>query len=98
MRLGASLLIFSSMPAHTKVTSRRLSDNDRIGHTATLFGSRFLFVESYAFDTASSLSADYTGGLWDFYTLSNGGFYMVPADSTTFRVCCDNGFEGDLSA
>ena len=40
----------------------------------------------------------YKGGYWDFHTLSNGGFYMAPAEDRVFRVACDNMFEGDLSA
>ena len=41
---------------------------------------------------------DYDGGYWEFYTLSNGGFYMSPSSDSTFHVSCENGFEGDLSA
>ena len=40
----------------------------------------------------------YDGGYWDFYTLSNGGFYMAPAEDRIYHVSCDNMFEGDLSA
>jgi hypothetical protein len=29
------------------------------------------------FDTASQLSPDYNGGYWEFYNLSNGGFYIA---------------------
>jgi Antirestriction protein len=47
---------------------------------------------------ATRLSSNYRGGLWAFYSLCNGGFYMAPATSATFMVCCPNGFEGELSA
>lgn len=63
-----------------------------------LFGVRFLWIESFVFDTASSLSPDYSGGNWQFHSLSNGGFYMVPDGQADYKVECDNGFEGRLSA
>jgi Antirestriction protein len=44
------------------------------------------------------LAEDYTGGYWEFYQLSNGGFYMTPADDRHFHVTGENHFEGDLSA
>jgi hypothetical protein len=44
------------------------------------------------------MAEDYRGGYWDFYTLSNGGFYMAPSSDDRFHVTCDNQFEGDLSA
>jgi hypothetical protein len=43
------------------------------------------------------MAQDYSGGLWEFYTLSNGGFYMAPSTDVIFHVSCDNMFEGDLS-
>ena len=44
------------------------------------------------------MAEDYSGGYWDFYTLSNGGFVMAPSTDHVFHVTCDNMFEGDLSA
>ena len=55
-------------------------------------------VEPAIFNIAGRLSADYTGGLWEFYALSNGGFYMAPKTDEPFDVHCENGFEGRLSA
>ena len=37
-------------------------------------------------------------GYWDFYTLSNEGFYMTPSEDRIFHVKCQNMYEGDLSA
>lgn len=82
----------------TTIKSQRIQEDQRLAHVATLFGVRFLWVESFAFDTASSLSPDYDGGLWDFYSLSNGGFFMAPAHTPNFLVHCANGFAGRLNA
>lgn len=75
-----------------------LPENQRASHAAKLFGPRFLLLESYCFDSASSLSPDYNGGHWTFHGLCNGGFWMSPTEPKQFRVECANGFEGVLSA
>lgn len=41
----------------------------------------------------------YGGGLWQFYTLSNGGYYMAPTQPERLRLSvAGNGFDGFLSA
>src|SRR5664279_2876838 len=76
-----------------------LSDAQRVEYTASLFGVGFpLTVEPAVFRFARLLSSDYDGGLWDFYALSNGGFYMAPSSDGLFLVRSENGFEGELSA
>ena len=67
-------------------------------HAAKLFGARFIYFESHVFDTASSLSLDYSGGYWEFIGQCNGGFYLAPTEPKEFRVICANGYERDLSA
>jgi hypothetical protein len=77
----------------------QLQEPQRGPHAAKLFGIRFpLMVEPYTFDSAGALSEDYDGGYWEFYALSNGGFYMAPTGRESFHVVCANGFDGDLSA
>jgi hypothetical protein len=76
-----------------------LSEAQRIAYPASVFGVAFPFaVEPAIFTFAQDLSSDYTGGYWDFYALSNGGFYMAPDSGSLFVVRAENGFEGQLSA
>ena len=76
-----------------------IEESDRVTHTAALFGFHFpLHLEPLVYATADRLSGDYTGGFWNFFTLSNGAFYMAPTGETTFHVTCENGFDGELSA
>jgi hypothetical protein len=76
-----------------------LTDAQRAAHTHKLFGIRFpMYVESFVFDTAGSLSEAYNGGLWQFHSLSNGAFYMAPDQAGPLHVVCENGFEGGMSA
>ena len=64
-----------------------------------LFGiSYVLKLEPIVFRFAEQLAAEYKGGYWQFFALSNGGFYMSPRTNSIFDVACDNGFEGKLSA
>jgi hypothetical protein len=64
-----------------------------------MFGFHFpLHLEPLVYATADNLSADYQGGYWHFYSLSNDGFYMAPSADTALSVHSENGFEGDLSA
>jgi hypothetical protein len=83
---------------HNTITSTLVLESQRAEHTGKNFGVRFLWIESFVFDTAGSLSRDYDGGLWNLYALSNGGFFMVPTDRGTYGVECANGFDGELSA
>jgi hypothetical protein len=67
--------------------------------TGEVFGVWFpMHVEPVVFSLAERLLKDYKGGYWDFYTLSNGGFYVAPAGNDRFHVLCENQFKGDLSA
>ena len=76
-----------------------IPDANRVAHTAGLFGIDFSRrLEPHVFTMADRLSVDYRGGYWDFYALSNGGFYMAPAMEGVFRVRSENGFEGEMSA
>lgn len=87
------------MTTSATIIRELLNDSRRMTYPAELFGIRFpIYVEACAFDAASSLSEDYDGGLWNFFTLSNGAFYMAPDCLSSFRLVCDKGFEGNLSA
>ncbi len=83
----------------TSITSQRVDDAQRVSHTAKIFGVHFpMRLEPFVFDMTGRLAAAYNGGYWEFYALSNGGFYMAPREDTIYAVCCENGFEGKLSA
>ena len=77
-----------------------LSDAQRIALPAKLFGAlEFPFkVEPTIFNMAGMLAADYKGGFWDMYQLSNGGWYMCPVSEAPFAVRSENGYTGEMSA
>ena len=81
------------------ISRHGIAEADRLAFTAALFGMDFpMRLEPTVFDMAGRLAAGYSGGYWQFYALSNGGFYMAPQSDTIFDVSCENGFEGQLSA
>ena len=83
----------------TQITRQLVPEGQRINVTAELFGNHFpLLLEPAVFNFAGRLSSDYHGGYWLFYLLSNGGFLMAPDTEARFRVVCENGYEGPLSA
>lgn len=76
-----------------------IPDERRSNHADELFGIHFpLAVEPAIFMFADRLSPDYQGGYWHFYALSNGGFFVAPDAGTDFKVSCENGFQGTMSA
>jgi hypothetical protein len=81
------------------ITRKVVPEHQRVQHTADLFGLDFpLRVEPLIYNLTDYLAEAYNGGYWEFYALSNGGFYMAPLSDTLFNVSCENGFEGELSA
>lgn len=81
------------------ITNQLIAEDQRVNHTAALFGVNFpLKLEPFVYFMADTMCEDYNGGYWEFYALSNGGFYMAPHTDKPFRVSCENGFAGDLSA
>lgn len=81
------------------ITREQVTEVLRLQHTANLFGIRFpLNIEPAVYGFAGNIAAEYNGAYWEFYTLSNGGFYMAPNSKSKFQVSCENGYEGTLSA
>ncbi|MEO0510820.1 MAG: antirestriction protein [Verrucomicrobiota bacterium] len=55
--------------------------------------------EHLTFAFMDKASPDYGSGFWNFYSLSNGGFYMAPEIDGDIRMEWeDNYFEGKMSA
>jgi hypothetical protein len=81
------------------VTRELVPEDQRMAITEKFFGPNFpMKLEPVIYGITDRMADAYSGGYWDFYTLSNGGFYMAPSDDRVFHVTCDNMFEGDLSA
>lgn len=89
----------NTQSAQIQVTREIVSEDQRMAVVEKLFGIHFpLKLEPVIYVVTERMAEDCSGGYWNFFTLSNGGFYMAPSDERIFHVTCDNMFEGDLSA
>ena len=81
------------------VVASLVSDAERSLVLPRHFGSQLLEAETTIFAWLRELSADYQGGYWHFYELSNGGFYMAPDMAERLRIeVVGNGYRGRMSA
>jgi hypothetical protein len=81
------------------VTRELVPEDRRMAITEKLFGIHFpLQLEPVIYGITDRMAEDYSGGYWDYFELSSGGFYMAPSGDHIYHVKCDNMFEGDLSA
>lgn len=87
------------------LTATLLPDEQRIGFWPQHFGviPQWITLEPHIFTWMDRLCADYSGGIWLFYTLSNDGAFMAPEPDcdgnvkwTLFNPMNGNG--GELSA
>ena len=63
------------------------------------FGVYALQVERYIFNQFRALCPEYDGGSWDFYEVSNGGWFMAPRDKENYTLmCAGNWYTGTVSA
>ena len=82
-----------------QVTSKIVPHAERVVTAARLFGHHFsVRLEPAIFSIAKAVAEDYTGGYWQFYVLSNGGFFMSPEPARPYGMHSPNGFAGTLSA
>lgn len=79
-------------------------DEERLRFWPQLFGSipQWITLEPCIFAWMDRLCADYSGGVWAFYTLSNGGAFMAPEESdgpwSMFNTLNGNGAEMSAEA
>ncbi|MBK4714733.1 MULTISPECIES: antirestriction protein [Tenebrionibacter/Tenebrionicola group] len=64
----------------TILTATPVADEQRLRFWPQHFGTipQWITLEPRIFAWMDRLCADYHGGIWNFYTLSNGGAFMVP--------------------
>lgn len=63
-----------------KISSSVVPDELRLNALPRYLGPHYLEGESLVYDWAARLYRNYEGGHWNFFTLSNDGFYMAPSN------------------
>ncbi|ALP54995.1 antirestriction protein (plasmid) [Candidatus Tenderia electrophaga] len=89
----------NTMDLEMPVTATQVRDADRVKMLPKYFGRDLMRVESAIYAFMDRLCENYQGGYWDFYELSNGGFYMAPATEEMLNLSwAENYFQGEMSA
>ena len=82
------------------VEARQITDaKERLNFLPRHFARHMLLVEDAVYAFMRHLVAQYTGGFWHYYELSNGGAYLAP-EMGTEKVTVSvegNGFSGEMS-
>ncbi|WP_233866547.1 antirestriction protein [Paraburkholderia adhaesiva] len=89
--------------ANERITRTAVPESTRLKFLPKYFTPRLMMqAEAMVYGKAGELSQDYTGGYWEFYELSNGGFYLAPtptAATPAYNVeVHGNGYEGEMDA
>lgn len=82
------------------IIAKKIENDARINALPKHFPQSFLVVEDVIYSFAQKLCSAYSGAYWEFYELSNNGFFMVPSLSAKLdvEVPFGNGYEGKMSA
>lgn len=96
---GGGSLCDCCSEAASHIVATCVDDKDRIGFLPAMTKGRNLEFEFGAYDRMRDFCRDYAGGFWEFYSLSNGGFYIAPDDGRRYHILVpSNGYEGELSS
>jgi Antirestriction protein len=75
-----------------------VNESARVDTIHSVFGSYALRFESLTYSWMKRLNKEYDGGYWNYYTLSNNGFYMAPSlDKVVHMSNAENWFEGAVT-
>ena len=73
-----------------ELTVTPVPDEQRIDFWPQYFGAipQWLLLEPHIFAWMDRFCEGYSGGIWSFYTLSNGGAFMSPEPDTMRHGVC----------
>ena len=82
------------------ITATKMNDEERLDFFPRHVGvTKMLAFERHVFAWMGTLCKEYRGGFWEFYDLSNGGFYIAPVDEERMRLIWPgNYFDGEMSS
>lgn len=79
------------------ITATVVADEQRIFFWPKQFGAipQWVMLEPRIFAWLDRMCSDYSGGIWQFYTLSNGGAFMAPEDDDGEKWALFNSMNGN---
>lgn len=84
----------------TTITATLVPDEERVAFWGRYFGQvrQWVFLEPQVFSWLDLWNTDYQGGIWEFYTLSNGGAFLTPPEQESYSLFNEhNGNGAELS-
>lgn len=77
----------------------KVEEAERLGFLPNHLGRNYLGREMAFYQRMQGTVPEYNGGSWEFYTLSNGGWYMAPLlrQEQVEMVVSINGYRGKMS-
>ena len=81
------------------IVATQIEHDVRIDILPTYFPENFLEVENTIYTVTDRICDAYKGGFWEFYALSNGGFYMAPTINKPCAISIPfgNDYTGEVS-
>ncbi len=70
---------------NAQIQATKVNDADRLDMMPRYFGHTMMQAEATIFSYMDKFCGDYNGGYWDFFELSNGGFFMAPSSDKKVR-------------
>jgi hypothetical protein len=84
---------------NSSITATIINDVDRLPYVEKLFGLYFpLAIEPAVYTVTEKMAPDYRGGFWNFFKLSNSGFFMAEDSERLYQVTSLNQYQCELSA
>lgn len=81
------------------IIAHEIPEMNRLNFLPRHLNKAYIKFEMTIYTVMLNFCPDYKGGYWDYFDLSNSGFYMAPLDKRQYRLIIkDNGFDRFLSA
>lgn len=73
---------------------------ERCGCFPGFFGNHFIDTENTVYAFAENIVVGYKGEFWDFFRLTNGGFFVAPRKALLYEVMVPfgNSYRGEMTA
>ena len=88
-----------SSDSQAPIVANLVPDGARLVCLPKHFGHRMMLLEQTVYAFMREFAVSYRGGYWDFFELSNSGFYMAPKmPSPVALSIASNGVEAEMTA
>lgn len=86
-----------SVATQNQIAATQVADENRISFWPQQFGSipQWITLEPHIFAWMDRFCRDYCGGIWNFFTLSNGGAFMAPENENDEKWTLFNSMNGN---